>query len=78
MASRLKSVTPRGAGHPPQSERSVGRFGPRRRHPGAQTPVCANEAASAASLSAPSAASILATVGVQDGLLAEFGEAYWM
>jgi hypothetical protein len=31
-----------------------------------------------ASLSASSAASILATVGVQDGLLAEFGEAYWM
>ena len=27
MASRLKSVAPRCAGHPPQSERTFGRFG---------------------------------------------------
>ena len=27
MASRLKSVTPRGAGHSPQSKRTFGRFG---------------------------------------------------
>lgn len=69
MASRLKSVTPRGAGHPPQSERTVGRRG-RGGGPVDQTPVCAIGAASPATLSAPSAASILATVGVQGGLLA--------
>ena len=38
MASRLKLVTPRGAGHPPQSERMFGQFG-RGVVPGAQTKV---------------------------------------
>ena len=64
------SRSPPGARGIPRREKGRSEGSAAEASPGAQTKVCAIGTDPAATLSAPSEASILATVGVQDGLLA--------